>query len=175
MKSDEGDTMPTANVWAKLDRLCSVIHRSLYVAGQEEAARSRLREVESLVRQLPADDGSIVGAEARAICYQMQGDYARALAWRKREIDRMKSLYQDIMENQYDTATTKALLARRDFEALNERKTIVAGLLRSRKEARLPQGRKPGNLHRNLRKSPATLGTRGHPRLSSHKRTKAST
>ncbi len=114
--------------YGKLARLCVVLHKLLYVDDDRDAAQAYLMELESLLDELPNDDMSIVGAEGRAIYYELSGNVSQAIASRLREVDLMGQLYIDIGTNDYDETTRKALLAGRDEVALSMRKAIIGTL-----------------------------------------------
>jgi hypothetical protein len=114
--------------YPKLVRLCEVLHALLYSDGESEAARRYLPDLWSLLDSLPPDDMSIVGAEGRALYYELTGDIGKALTWRRREVELMLLLYEDIRKNNYDKDTKKALLGKRDKTVLTKRRAIIKSL-----------------------------------------------
>lgn len=113
--------------------LCERLHVKLYVEHDRDSALPYLPELRALIGTPPRGDISIVGAEGRAIYYELCGKTRLALRWRLWEIARMKLLYADIKKHAYKASTIRFMLQGRDRSVLEARKRIVRSLRRKLK------------------------------------------
>jgi hypothetical protein len=118
------------NTCAQLWYVCAVVHRMLYVERDVDAARRpwHLPALTCLVDALPKNDGSIVGAEGRALYYELCGDIKRAIAARLREVKLTEKLHESIRRNNDPEDVKKVLLDGRDLAALKIRRRIIRDL-----------------------------------------------
>lgn len=116
------------NVWARLVDLCQTLHALIYDSVDIAKAKTYLPALESLLSELPDDDESIVGPEAFAILHELREELDMAIEYRKREVQLMERLYEDIRGNNYDDDVKQALLEGRDSPDLEIRKAIVRDL-----------------------------------------------
>ena len=114
--------------WSSLVGLCRRLHELMYESCDLETAKHHLPLLANLIQQLPRDDESIIGAEAFSLYYELKGELVQAVEYRKRELELMKKLFQDIRVNNYDTATKKALLEGRDEKVFETRIAIIRAL-----------------------------------------------
>lgn len=71
------------NVCGELVQLCNVVRAENDDRGAAVIDPTLVRELERLLKLLPEDDISLVGAESAAIYFEAVGDFPRAMdAWR---------------------------------------------------------------------------------------------
>jgi hypothetical protein len=120
------------NIWGELNAECMTLHVLLYDNRDVTTARMHLPRLKSLIDRLPDDDDgiAIIRAESLAIYHELQSDAELALFYRRREVELMHQLYEDIRLNNYDDQTKRAMLVGRDINALAARNAIIRELLR---------------------------------------------
>lgn len=116
------------NVWGQLFDLCKLLHELLYDRREVEKAKAYLPVLENLLAQISDDSGSIVGAEAFSLYHELKGEREQAIEYRRRELELMNELFEDVRKNDYDENTTRALLNDRDEKELEVRKAILIRL-----------------------------------------------
>jgi hypothetical protein len=122
------DNLTQKNVWGRLVPLCATVHRLLYLDQDTEAARKHLPELKRLLDAIPKNDGSIVGAEGRALYHELCGHIKRAIAARLREVELTEKSHDDIRRNKYPEKVKRALLKGRGRASLRIRRRIIAAL-----------------------------------------------
>lgn len=116
------------NVWGELQSVCAVLHKLMYEDRDIHAAGMRLPALEALLQSLPHSDDAILLAEALALKHELRGERTLAIQYRRREIELMKRLYEDIRVNEYSDEVKKALLAGRDDSVMKARLEIIDAL-----------------------------------------------
>src|SRR3972149_1968928 len=119
---------PIPTLLRELELLTSILHRRLYADFEGKPLRSHLSRLERLIRRIPEDDGSILGAEVRAIRDELCGNYEAALLWRHREVELMHALYADMASHPYDESTKEFMLRGRDRNVLAFRHKIIRSI-----------------------------------------------
>jgi hypothetical protein len=104
------------------------VHRILHVDRDVDAARRHLLALKCLLDALPKNDGSIVGAEGRALYHELCGNVKQAIAARLREVRLTERLHESIKEKDNPEEVKKVLLYGRDRAALKMRKRIIRDL-----------------------------------------------
>ena len=120
--------MSTPINWRQLAELVRELHHLMYASGELDKAKRQLTMLRRFLIHIPSDSQAIVAAEAFSIYHELKDEPEEAIRYRRREIQLMEELYQDIRDNEYDDATRKALLDGRDSTQLRLRKEIVRAL-----------------------------------------------
>jgi hypothetical protein len=119
-------------VWQELEYLCARIHTLWYVKeNQRRAANAYLGRLERLLADLPENDMAILRAEGLALLHELKGDSAGAIKYRRREIQLMERLLEDVNAHDYDEKMKASILVGRDEQALQERRAILKSLRKS--------------------------------------------
>jgi hypothetical protein len=127
MARDDNEHRPKRH-WPELQSLCRAIHEQLYIKGDLQSARQYLGDLEEVIQVLSENDGAILVQEGLALYEELRGNLHMAIKHRKREIELMNHLYDDIRIHDYDEDTTKALLSGRDRNVMVDRLAIVRKL-----------------------------------------------
>jgi len=115
--------------WGELEYVCVRIHTLLYVKKNEHSARRvYLSRLGRILEKLPENDMAIIREEGLALLYELKGDRSNAIKHRKREIQLMEKLHEDVEAEGYDEKMKASILLRRDKRALQERRAIVQAL-----------------------------------------------
>lgn len=98
------------NPWVRLSTLCESLNAVLREGADRQTLVFRATELQTLLQAVPADDESILGAEARAIVAEIRGDYEQAIVQRRVEVERRHRLLIDVETQQYDESVRNAIL-----------------------------------------------------------------
>ena len=97
----------------------------MYVTKELKQAERKLPSLEKLIGQLPVDDESVIGEEALALYHELRDDTRLAIKYRMREVEKMDSIIQDVMANNYDLPARAAVLRGRNISDLKLRWRIL--------------------------------------------------
>jgi hypothetical protein len=118
-------------IWGELSHVCDRIHRLLYSKRDKATARRLyLSRLERILENLPENDMAILRAEGLAQLNELKGNKTGAIKHRKREIELMQKLHEDVEARDYDERTKAAILVGRDKQALQQRRAILQALKR---------------------------------------------
>lgn len=98
------------NIWGNMSDICKDVRSDTYSKSAIVVSHSQLQELERLLKLLPADDVSLVGAECAAIYFEGIGEISDAIQARRILLKRMLLLREDIEENDYSDEVRFALL-----------------------------------------------------------------
>jgi hypothetical protein len=116
-------------LWGELQSICTKIHQLRYGKGNKASSASRyLPRLDRILRELPPNDMAILREEGLAQLYELKGNQRAAIKHRKREIELMKKLQEEVKNGAYDKKTKAWILANRDQKALQERRDILQKL-----------------------------------------------
>jgi hypothetical protein len=114
--------------------LCRKVHSLLYTDSDVAAANRYLGKLKKAVQRAPRSPLAIVRQEALALVHELQGNLARAIVHREREIQLTKRLHASftkaIRDGRYGDSTAAELLAYsgRDKRYLQERRAVLKRL-----------------------------------------------
>jgi hypothetical protein len=116
------------NIHFQLAELVRRLRIKLYYDNDRISAMMVIDELHHSLSNLPVDDESIIGAESHAIFEELSGNIASAMEWRRREIELMQRLHEDIRTHDYEDSTRRALLEERGEDDLIARYALVGRL-----------------------------------------------
>ncbi len=112
--------------WAKLAALCRRIHQKLYVKRDLASALHEVDLLDRLLDDIPHDDNEAVAKqEAMALSCELRNDIPGAIKHRKREIELIEKLHEDVHIHDYDERTRDWTLQHRDLNVLRERRALL--------------------------------------------------
>jgi hypothetical protein len=120
------------NTWGELDYLCKKVRYWLYARKQRPRAERYLDRLERVLHDLPENDMAIIREEGLALLSELEGEIAKAIAHRRREIELMKRLHKEARSPKYDVSTRAYMLRDRDTNALRERCAILESLQKAK-------------------------------------------
>jgi len=119
-----------ASIWDQLDYLCKKIHNWLYTRNEKGRAERYRDRLERVLHDLPENDIAIIQQQGLALLCQLKGRIAESIGYRRREIELMERLHCEAQSPDYAESTRAYMLRDRDTAELQERRTILAALVK---------------------------------------------
>lgn len=127
-KNNSNKRQKNKKPWRELSSLCKKMAFWLYTSHESDIAHSHCNQLRNILQEIPKNDMSVLREEGYAILCELEGDLNAAIQHRRREIELMEALYQDIANNNYDDMVKEYMLADRDADAFNLRHMILRTL-----------------------------------------------
>jgi hypothetical protein len=120
-------------LWGELQYLCAKIHQLRYGKSHKASSASHyLPRLDRILRKLPENDMAILREEGLAQLHELKGNKSAAIKHRRREIQLMQKLHDEVKNGTYDKKTKAWMLSNRDQKALQQRRAILAKLEREK-------------------------------------------
>jgi hypothetical protein len=114
-----------------LEHVCARIHDLWYIKQKKAlAAKTYLPRLELILGNLPENNMAILRAEGLALFHELKGHTIAAINYRKREIQLMEKLHEDVEAGGYDKKMKASIMLGRGEQALEERGRILQALKR---------------------------------------------
>src|SRR6266849_3107557 len=89
-------------IWGELEYVCRRVHYWLHERKDKARARRPLRRLERLLRMVPENELAIIRQEGFALLYELKDELTHAIQHRKREIELMEKLHEDVATGGYE-------------------------------------------------------------------------